>query len=185
MTPNQFKTKMRPYAEQVASALGVDKSFAETVLNQWGLESGWGTSAHASRNNYGGIKYSKYSKTAVAHSSGFAQYKSLQDFATDYVRVLKLDYYKGVLVAAKTPSLVDDAQALGQSPYDAGHYILNGVQGGKLLNMLGMTAGGGGSAVVPKSTAGMSADQVQSWATVGLAVVAAIAGIKVVQAAID
>lgn len=185
MTPQAFKAKYMPYAQRVVKELGADPSFTQTVLNQWGLESGWGTSGHASRNNLGGIKFSSNSKTATKHSSGFAEYKSIDDFTTDYIRVMKLPYYQGVIVAAKTPSLEDDARELGKSPYDAGHYLLNGVEGGKLLNMLGITTAGANAGVaIPKNTTGMSSGQLESWALVGLAVVGAIAGMSVVKSAL-
>lgn len=179
---------MRPYALKVARTLGMHDSFAETLLNQWGLESAWGTSGLAKQNNFGGIKYSQYSKTAIKGSSGFANYKTVDDFVQDAIRVYKLPYYEAVLVAGKTPSLHDDAVAIGKSPYDAGHYMLNGQVGGKLLQLIGVTPSGGTSApqvTIPTSTAGLNQEQLKDWAGVGIAVIAAIAGIGIVKSVID
>lgn len=96
MATNQaFYDKMRPYAQKAANALGMP---VEVILAQWALESGNGTSNLAkTQNNYGGIKYSQYSKTGTKTSANaFAKYSSIDGFVTDYIRVMNLSYYDKV-----------------------------------------------------------------------------------------
>lgn len=133
-----YATKMDPYAAKAANALNMPK---EVILAQWALESGNGTSSMAvNHNNHGGIKWSKYSKTAKKRSdSAFAHYNSIGDFTTDYIRVMKLSYYDDVRSASTVEGTV---KALGASPYDAGHYQSNGVPGAKLFNLMGLKVSG-------------------------------------------
>lgn len=125
---------MKPYADRAGQALDMP---GEVILAQWRLESASGTSRLAvQQNNFGGIKYSQYSKTAQkVAGTEFARYGSIDAFVTDYIRVMSLSYYKDVRAAG---SATDTAIALGKSPYDAGHYEVNGQQGGKILNLLGV-----------------------------------------------
>ncbi|MFD0591156.1 glucosaminidase domain-containing protein [Paenibacillus sp. GCM10027627] len=133
-----YAQRMQSYAARAAAAVDMP---VEVVLAQWALESGNGTSGHAkNHNNHGGIKYSKHSKTALQRSdSQFAGYRNLDDFVTDYIRVINLGYYDKVREATTIEGTV---KALGESPYDAGGYLLNGVKGGKLFNLMGLTFGG-------------------------------------------
>lgn len=148
----QFKTKMDSYAAKAAAAIPMNK---DVILAQWGNESGNGTSSRAvNDNNYGGIKYSQYSTTAIKKSDGFARYASIDGFVTDYIRVMKLSYYSGVRAAAATPGIADDVKALGESPYDAGHYTTPGqAPGSKIASILGTTTGASTSAPKPKPPA--------------------------------
>lgn len=134
---NAYRTQMQSYANRAAAALNMP---ADVILAQWALESGNGSSSLAKQhNNHGGIKYTSNSKTARKISgSPFADYASVNDFVTDYIRVLSLSYYKDVRAAG---SVEDTIKALGASPYDAGHYTLSGVQGGAVANILGISPG--------------------------------------------
>lgn len=136
MATTAYMAKMMPYAQKAESGTGIP---AAVIVEQWALESGNGTSQKARVNsNHGGIKRSKYSPSAVGQDSGgFAIYSSIDGFVQDYVRVMNLSYYTKVRAAGRTGDIVATIKALGASPYDAGHYLLNGVQGGKLLNMIG------------------------------------------------
>lgn len=128
MASNTFYEKMLPYAKQASLALDIPVS---VILGQWSLESGRGESVLSAKyNNYGGIKYTK---NADGNYQGFSTYSSIQEFTNDYIRVMKLSYYNNVRVAVSVP---DTVKALGNSPYDAGHYILNGVPGGKVQNIV-------------------------------------------------
>jgi hypothetical protein len=155
----EYRTKMLPYAVRAKQATNIPH---DVILVQWSNESGNGSSAKAiQNNNHAGIKWSKYAVTAGKDSGGFAIYASLDQFVTDYIRVMKLSYYDAVRSAGATNDIVATIKALGASPYDAGHYMLGDVKGGKLLNALGLLSGttpaptpttGGGSNFEKKPT---------------------------------
>jgi len=123
----EFFETMAPYAQQASQETGVPVS---VILAQWALESGYGTSRFAKEGlNFGGIKLSSNSPTKEYMIQGgtgakFAKYSSISQFVEDYVRVLKLGYYKAVREAGDALKAME---ALAQSPYDAGGYA-----GGKL-----------------------------------------------------
>lgn len=132
----EYRTKMMPYAVRAKQATNIP---TDVILVQWANESGNGSSQKAkNNNNHGGIKWSKYAVLAGKDSGGFAIYASLDQFTTDYIRVMKLSYYNAVRTTGATGNVVNTIKALGASPYDAGHYMLGTVAGGKLLNMLGL-----------------------------------------------
>lgn len=142
ITKTAYMNRMQPYANRASGATGIP---ADVILAQWALESGSGTSAHSRNNNHGGIKWSQYSKTAIKRSdSEFAAYASLEDFTTDYIRVMKLSYYDKVRSAGSVPAAI---KALGESPYDAGHYLINGTAGGKLYQFFGASVPRGSDSV--------------------------------------
>jgi len=137
-----YRAKMDGYAARASQATGIPK---EVILAQWALESGNGTSAKAVKNNnHAGIKLGQKAVAAGKDSGGFAIYANLDQFVQDYIRVMNLSYYSGVRAAGKTGDIKQTIIELGKSPYDAGHYQLGNVQGGKLLNMLGLGSGGSG-----------------------------------------
>lgn len=111
-TKDIYLRSMSPYASRASKELGVTKEF---ILAQWAHESGWGKSGLSKEGyNHSGIKLSQYSPTAKGTIYGHAKYNSLNDFVTDYVRVMKLPYYKDVL---KASTLEGEIQAIGNSPY--------------------------------------------------------------------
>lgn len=107
-----YLRSMSPYAAKASKQLGVTKEF---ILAQWAHESGWGGSQLSSQGyNHAGLKKSSYSKTAAGTLLGHARYNSLNDFVSDYVRVMQLPYYKNVLAA---DTLEGEINAIGNSPY--------------------------------------------------------------------
>jgi flagellum-specific peptidoglycan hydrolase FlgJ len=130
-----YKQKMQPYANKAAIALNMP---VDVILAQWAIESGNGTNSHSSKyNNHASIKYTINSKTAYKRTdSAFAGYRSIDDFVTDYVRVMKLSYYDAVRSATTVEGTV---KALAASPFDEGHY---GGNGANLLSMLGLNTSG-------------------------------------------
>jgi flagellum-specific peptidoglycan hydrolase FlgJ len=134
-----YADKMRPYAQRAANALGMP---VDVILAQWSLESGNGTSDHARKyNNHAGIKVPSKRKFVgyVRPGTAFAGYTSLDKFTEDYILNMNNGFYEGV---KKAGSVEDTVRALGASPWDAGHYDLNGVKGGALLNILGFKVAG-------------------------------------------
>jgi flagellum-specific peptidoglycan hydrolase FlgJ len=120
MTNIDFITKYLPYAERVKQELGQPVTL---TLAQWAHETGMSTSKLSQQsNNLGGIKYTRNSETAhretrIYSAMNYARYDSLDDFTTDYIRVMNLDYYKDVRKAYSTPEISDDILQLGLSPY--------------------------------------------------------------------
>lgn len=114
MTPAAFVAAMLPYARQVQSATGVD---AWAVLTQWADETGWGTSSlFIDSHNVAGIKHTGSSGGLI-----FWSYTDLAAGVADYIAVLGLSYYTGVL-AVSGQGTIATLRALGASPWDASHY---------------------------------------------------------------
>ncbi len=118
-----FEDQMGPYAIQAGNATGLDPG---VILAQWAEESGWGTAAPG--DNYAGI--------TDPTTGGFADYSSRQAFEQAYVSVVEQPNMSVITsTASKTASPLAQALAVGQSPWDAGHYLDSGVQGGKLIDV--------------------------------------------------
>lgn len=126
MNAQQFEAAYGGVADYLASKTRLSRVL---FLAQFTLETGWGNSQLAHHNNLAGIKYTGY------HSSnfgGFAAYDSLSWFEADYLRVISLPYYEHVLASAGQP-IAEQVRQLGLSPWDAGHYKVQGGQPGSSL----------------------------------------------------
>ncbi|MGF1873353.1 flagellar assembly peptidoglycan hydrolase FlgJ [Photobacterium indicum] len=102
-TPKDFVTRMRPYAEKAANAIGTDPS---VLIAQAALETGWGKkvikNAVGSSNNLFNIKADPrwsgnkvatntlefHNGIAVQEKAAFRSYENYQDSFNDYVRFL-------------------------------------------------------------------------------------------------
>ena len=86
-----FAEKYHDAAVRAGAQLGVDPSI---IISQWGLETGWGKSIIPGTNNLGNIKdfsgkgVSAYDK-AEKSTSKYKKYNSTDDFADDYVNLIK------------------------------------------------------------------------------------------------
>ncbi len=110
-----FVTRFRPYAAGASADCHISVA---TILSQWALESGWGTSSLAVQcHNLGGIRF--YGHTGTTDHGGFACYPNFAAFTADYVHTMMLPYYSKVRAAV---GVLAECSALGKSPYDAGHY---------------------------------------------------------------
>lgn len=137
----KYFDEMLPYAKKASGELGIPVS---VILSQWAHESAYGTSWGAThRNNHAGIsnfigkpyKWSKAYKVEKRPSnegSWYNVYRSVDDFVSDYIHVMKLGYYKDVIRAGGTEGIGDDFIELGKSPFAGTHYKKNGVFGGSL-----------------------------------------------------
>lgn len=132
MTPGAFAATYGALADQAASETGLSRW---TILSQWAVETGWGTSNLAVRwHNLAGIRWYNHSGTVQVggtrdtFGSGFAGYSTLTAFLADYVRALRLSYYRALLATAGQPVDVQ-LVALAASPWDAGHYAGGGLVG--------------------------------------------------------
>jgi len=121
---------MTPYARQAAQATGLD---CRLFLVQWALESGWAASdgwGNWTCNNEANMSCAPcsnggYCSCGVHGSPCFCCYPTLQDFTDAYLAFLHNGNYAGVLAATGQP-LTAQFQALGQSPWDCGHYGCSG-----------------------------------------------------------
>ncbi len=124
-----FLDRIQPYAKNAAEQLGIDVNF---IMAQWAYETANGTNLGSRKyNNLAGIKYSpsgagsigKYQPSDSAH----AGYDTLNDFVSDYVRVMKLSYYKDVISTATGENNLDNAiLAINKSPYAVQDYNISG-----------------------------------------------------------
>src|SRR6185437_3371814 len=98
--PTSFANFYGPVADQVSQQTGIDSN---TILGQWGLETGWGKSVIPGTNNLGNIK-NKVGQTggvqATDNQTGskdsYQQFASPQDFGNAYTQLLQ-NNYKGAL----------------------------------------------------------------------------------------
>lgn len=145
MGDKSYLDRMTPYARKASQQTGIPTS---VILAQWAIETAWGSSKGArERNNHGGISWGagtlpSWSKAIAldkrpANEGGnYMNYRSIDDFVSDYVTVMKNPRYSAVRAAGQTPGLADDALALGKSPYAGGHYTSKGVQGQSLIDTI-------------------------------------------------
>lgn len=118
MTSKDFYLKYAPVAKKVSEYLG-GAIPAETILAAMSWETNYGANRGAQTlNNLAGIKYSDSAAKLGATKDGmYAKYPTLDAFAQDFARVLKLGYYDGIRAAGKTPGYEDDFVAWNKSPY--------------------------------------------------------------------
>jgi hypothetical protein len=98
MAKQDFYAMYMPQAQAAAAQLNVP---AEAILNQWGLETGWGKSVIPGTNNLGNIKSTNgkgvYATDNMTGSRDpYRQYASADDFTNDYVRLIKSRYPQAV-----------------------------------------------------------------------------------------
>src|ERR1700748_3654482 len=82
-TPAAFANFAAPYAQQVSQATGIDPN---TIVGQWGLETGWGKSIIPGTNNLANIKSTNGSGVAATDNQTgsndkYQAFPSLNDFA--------------------------------------------------------------------------------------------------------
>lgn len=118
-----------PYAQQAHETLGWQTS---VILAQWGLEHGW-TVPDAQGYNWGNTTYAP--SCPYKAGSRFCYAATPQEGLREYVYTAQLSYYNEVRAAV--PGGADAvAVALGESPWDAGHYTVDGHPGDSLLAIL-------------------------------------------------
>ena len=134
MTPAAFVKTYGTLADEASKGTSVSRW---TILAQWAVETGWGTSALCVIDrNLAGIRwYGRAGTTQVGGTpgkigTGFARYATLGAFVEDYIHTLNLPAYAAVRSAVGVDA---ECRALGASPWDAGHYLSGGVVGGSLL----------------------------------------------------
>jgi len=134
MTPTAFVRTYGTLADEAAKLTSVSRW---TILAQWAVETGWGTSALCIHDrNLAGIRW--YGRAGTFQiggtpgkvGTGFAGYSTLGAFVADYAHTLNLPAYAKVRAAVGVDA---ECRALGASPWDAGHYLSGGVVGGSLL----------------------------------------------------
>jgi flagellum-specific peptidoglycan hydrolase FlgJ len=95
-TPEAFVQHYGPAADRVASKTGIDSN---TILGQWGLETGWGKSIIPGTNNLGNIKATKASGAGVkavdnqtGSNDAYQKFDSVDDFADGYANLINSRY---------------------------------------------------------------------------------------------
>lgn len=111
-TPDAFRQTYGAAAEKVGAALGVNPN---VILGQWGHETAWGKKTVGDY-NFGNIKgpgkSAKDSQTGSMDS--YRSYKSVDDFAKDYIDLIKTRY-PGAVGTGDNPTKF--AQALKSAGY--------------------------------------------------------------------
>jgi hypothetical protein len=116
-----------PYAQQAYTRLSWQTS---VILAQWGLEHGW-TVPDAQGYNWGNTEYAP----GCPKPGRFCYAPTPAEGLREYVYTAQLHYYDGVRAAV--PQGADaTAVALGQSPWDEGHYTADGSPGDALLRLM-------------------------------------------------
>ena len=135
MTPAEFRTLYLPEAAAVSHGTGIDP---DVLLAQWGVETAWGASMFNAC-NLGNIRCLQ----SVPCVGGFAQFPDLGSFCLNCIAVWHNGMY-GPVLAAKTPSA--QLLAIGQSPWDAGHYNNGGGPGSSIVAAYSLLPLGGNMA---------------------------------------
>jgi hypothetical protein len=184
---SKFTDMMHPYAQRASSATGIA---VEVILGQWVHETADGTSnVFKNANNAAGIKKVENS-IASGNYGAYAKYSSLDQFTSDYIRVMKLSYYDKVRQAS---GIEAQAQALGMSPYAESHYseidydkdgkneagesILYRIKQQGLASVSG-TVNGTEFKVPMPNVESMSQSQLKQYAIIGAIVLGVVAAMK-------
>jgi hypothetical protein len=133
-SPAAFIATMLPFAQQLHHDLGWPVSM---MLAQMGVEHGWrlpdfdgwnlaNSKVFPDPDGDGGVCFRQASVRSFCYAP------TPQIGVAIYEHVAHLSYYTAVGQAARSGG-AQAARALGQSPWDAGHYALNGVPGGALI----------------------------------------------------
>ncbi len=134
-TPATFVATMLPYARRANQTLGWPVSM---ILAQWGVEHGW-TLPDFDRWNEGNVKAFN-SPTGVCYGApvvrGFCSPATPGAGVAIYIHSAQLHYYTGIAVAARQGGPNAAARALGNSPWDAGHYTSDNSPGDSLLSAM-------------------------------------------------
>jgi nucleoid-associated protein YgaU len=138
MTPQEFVDSFGALADKAAAATGLSRWL---FLTQWAIESAWGSSAIAvDCHNLAGLKDTVDGRCG---NSEFGQFATYDRFAEVFEwEILHAGsppgsgtYYAGLRAAAGA-SLDQQFIALGNSPWDAGHYEAQGRGPGSSLQLL-------------------------------------------------
>jgi len=113
--------------------------YVSVILAQWGVEQGWSLPSYTGY-NWGNVSaipgYPAVGGIPVAGSPlAFAYAYNPMQGMDYYVIYVQKGYYTGV-TAAYPRGPQAQAIAIGQSPWDADHYAINGYVGAKLLNAM-------------------------------------------------
>jgi hypothetical protein len=134
-SPAAFIATMLPFAQQLHQDLGWPVS---VTLAQMGVEHGWrlpdfdgwnlaNSKVFPDPDRDGGVCFRQASVRSFCYAS------TPQVGVAIYEHVAHLSYYTAIGQAARSGGAQAAARALGESPWDAGHYALNGVPGGALI----------------------------------------------------
>lgn len=140
-TPGAFASYYGPIADQVSQNTGIDSN---TILGQWGLETGWGKSVIPGTNNLGNmkVKQGQQGVSATDNQTGsndqYQQFQNPGDFANAYTQLLQSNY-KGALNTGT------DANATAKA-LKAGGYAQDPNYVSKLTNAASMVAQARGQA---------------------------------------
>ncbi len=112
--------------------------YISVILAQWGVEQGWRTPGYTGY-NFGNVSaypgFPSIGGTGQPGSPGaFAYGQTAEQGVDEYVTFTQMALYQSV-AAAYPAGALSQAQALGQSPWDAGHYD-NGYPGKKLVDAI-------------------------------------------------
>ena len=128
MTPRAqaFAATWGSAADAVSRGTGINPT---ALLIQWAVETAFGSAVN-NRNNPGNIRC----VALYPCLNGFAQFPSVGDFQLTATSTWNNGYYGAVLVTASTGGSIDQQLvAIGESPWDAGHYNNGGGPGSSLL----------------------------------------------------
>ena len=125
-----------PYARQASKQTGWPVS---VILAQWGLETGWRTRTYTGYNwgNCGAMPNQPMvgGINKPGSPAAFSYAYSPSQGVAEYVHVAHLSYYRNVASASRNGADAA-ARALGQSPWDWGHYTNRGSPGSSLISIM-------------------------------------------------
>jgi hypothetical protein len=107
MNPTEFVKAFTAWADWCSKKTGVEPL---VILAQWADETGWATSEHW---------LVDHNPAGISPGGVVAHYDTVEVGMTAYVSTLNLEIYNPVRAAS---GVIDQALALGASPWAAGHY---------------------------------------------------------------
>lgn len=126
-----------PYARQASRQTGWPVSM---ILAQWGLETGWRTHTFTGYNwgNCGAMPNQPMvgGLNVPGSPAAFAYAYTPAQGVAEYVHVAHLGYYTRVAPAWRAGGANAAARALGQSPWDWGHYTNHNSPGSSIINLM-------------------------------------------------
>ena len=122
MTPTAFIATALPYAQEASAATHV---LVSVVLAQWIIETGWGGYDWTVAHNPGNV--------GSFDGQPINVFPDLPTGVRAYIQCMDQGYYAAVRSGV---GYLVQCVALGHSPWASGHYLLNGLPGGSLINMI-------------------------------------------------
>jgi len=179
-----FNDQQKQYLLRIQRAAKIGQSKtgipAELIAAWWTWETAYGTNKTHLVENHAGIKSNSSGKDFV--SGQYAGYKSIDNFANDWARIINLNMagYPAIIQAARAKkSYAEITDVHNKSGWSEADYNINTIaKRAENIRVLYGSNLAPSSPPSPTNTDNLSQDDLKKYAAIGLAVLAAIALVK-------